>query len=244
MKKIIIANWKMQLALKESLSLARSYVKLPFGKTDLVACPDYSALPFLGPIFQESKIILGAQDCAPAESGALTGEVAPANLKSLGAKYVIIGHSERRENLGESSPLVAKKITAAIAAGLIPVVCIGERLSEKKAGKTETFLKEELRASLKGVSLGRRGKILLAYEPVWAISSNSKAKALDPTSAGRLHEFIRQEAKKILKTAVPVLYGGSVNETNAQAFLVEKNIAGLLIGGASLDARRLVKIIS
>lgn len=234
----------MQLALKESLSLARSYIKLLSSeKADIIACPDYAALPFLGPIFKDSKIILGAQDCAPANFGALTGEVAPANLRALGARYVILGHSERREGLGESAALIAKKVAAALTAGLVPVVCIGERLSEKKAGQTKAFLRKELKSSLKGVRLAKGERLLLAYEPFWAISSNSKAKALDPVEAGYLHDFISQEAKKVLGVFVPVLYGGSVNEANAASFLAENNIAGLLIGGASLEARRLAKII-
>lgn len=238
MKKIIIANWKMQLTLKESLELSKQAAKKIKGdKNTVVLCSDFLSLPFIGPILKGTKIAYGAQDSAMALSGAYTGEVSPVNIKALGAKYVILGHSERREHLHENSILVNLKIKAALQAGLIPVLCVGEKMAVRKAGETEEFLSQELASSLKGVKIKQASDLIIAYEPIWAISTNKNAKPMNPKEAGAIHSFIKAKAQKILKNKVAVLYGGSTGSANASEFLAQESIDGLLIGGASLNIK-------
>ena len=232
--KTIIANWKMQLSLKDSVELAKQAVKKIKGKNTVVLCPDFLALPFVGPILKKSGLELGAQDSAIASRGAHTGEVSPDNLKALGAKYVILGHSERREQLHESSAIVNLKIKAALESGLIPVVCVGEKLEIRQNGETEEYLNRELTLSLKGVRIKKSSALLIAYEPIWAISTNKHAKPMSAAEAEAIHSFIAAKAARILKTPVAVLYGGSVNTANAGELLKQKHIGGLLVGGASL----------
>jgi len=236
--KTIIANWKMQLSLKESLELARqSAKKIRRGRNKVVICPDFSALPFVGPILKGSGLDLGAQDSAMASRGAYTGEVSPFNLKALGAKYVILGHSERREHLHESSVIVNLKIKAALQNGLIPVLCVGEKSEIRKNGETEEYLSQELMHSLKEVKIKKASDLIIAYEPIWAISTNKNARPMSASEAAAIHKFIKAKAAKILKKEVLVLYGGSVNAGNAREFLKSAAIDGLLVGGASLKIK-------
>lgn len=243
--KTIIANWKMQLTLKESLELAKQNVKKIKGnKNTIVLCPDFLALPFVGPIIKGSGIYLGAQNSAMASCGAYTGEVSPLNLKALGVKYVILGHSERREKLHESSTIVNQKIKAALDNGLTPVLCIGEKLEIRNNGETKEFLETELANSLKGVKIKKASDLLIAYEPIWAISTNKNAKPMSADEADAIHDLIAVKAAKILKLRVSVLYGGSVNVANAGELLKRQNIAGLLVGGASLNIKDFSAICS
>lgn len=235
MKKLIIANWKMQLNYSASLSLAKKLAPaLKAGKNEIVIAPDYLALPAVSQILKNTKLSLGAQDSAAALAGALTGEVSPVNLKTFGVKYVIIGHSERREHLHENSAVINAKIRAALSRGLIPVLCVGEKSTEKENGETKNYLATELRHALKGVKIASSQGLVIAYEPVWAISSQKGAQALPSAEAAAIHQFIKERAKKLLGRTVRVLYGGSVSAANAGEFLQEKNIDGLLIGSASL----------
>lgn len=228
----------MQLAIKESLDLACKIVPLTKGaKNNIVICPDYAALPFLGPIFKKTNLLLGAQDSGLAIKGPYTGELSPLNLKSLGVRYVILGHSERREHLQESSFLINKKLKAALASQLIPIICVGEKLSERRAGRTKEYLRAELRRVLRGIKIKSASDLLIAYEPVWAISTNKKAQALSAAEAGLIHDFIARTAWQILKKSVAVIYGGSVTPLNGAQFLSQASVAGLLVGGASLKAR-------
>lgn len=235
MKKLIMANWKMQLSLKESLELAKQYTsRINSKKNEVVVCPDYAALPYLSPILKPAGFLLGAQDCAAFIKGAYTGEVSPRNIKTLGAKYVILGHSERREHLHENSRVINGKIKAALESGLVPVLCIGEKLAEKKAGKAKEYLLQELRHGLEGVKIKTALDLVIAYEPVWAISTNKNAKPILPAEADSIQKFIKEQAYKILKVSVRVIYGGSVNAGNVSGFLAQAHIDGLLVGGASL----------
>jgi len=244
MKKLIMANWKMQLTIKESLELAKQYTKkLDVTKNDVVICPDFSALAFIGPVLKGSKIFLGAQDSAPFNIGAYTGEVSPRNLKVLGAKYVILGHSERREHLHENSAIINNKIKTALENKLIPVLCVGEKLSEKETGETNNYLLQELRNALKGVKIKSANELVIAYEPVWAISTNKNAKPMLPEEAQEIQLFIKAQVKKILHQEVKVLYGGSVNANNSHDFLAQKSVDGLLVGGASLKINDFSKIV-
>lgn len=244
MKKLIMANWKMQLSIKESLELTKQLKKgLGALKTEAVICPDHSAIPFVGPILEGSQIALGAQDAAACSRGALTGEVSPASLKSLGVRYVILGHSERREHLHENSAIINSKLKAALANKLIPILCVGERLAEKKAGQTEEYLKLELRHALKGVKIGSAAGLVIAYEPIWAISTNKHAKPMAPQEAAAVHRFLKTEARKILHQTVRVIYGGSASPANAACYLKEPDIDGLLVGGASLKAATFLPLL-
>lgn len=235
--KTIIANWKMQLSLKESLELAKQAVKKTAGKNTVVLCPDFLALPFVGPILKRSGLYLGAQDSAMAERGAYTGEVSPVNIKALGARYIILGHSERREHLHESSMIINLKIKAALKNGLIPVLCVGEKAEIRKNGETEAYLEQELVHSLKGVRIKKASDLMIAYEPIWAISTNKNAKPMTASEADSVHKFIKAKAAKLLKKPIAVLYGGSVTAANAGGLLNQENIDGLLVGGASLNIK-------
>jgi len=230
-----MANWKMQLTIKDSLELAKQFTKKISGdRNEVVICPDYLALPFVGPILKKTKLQLGAQDSAAFSQGAYTGEVSPQNLKTLGVKYVIIGHSERREHLHENSAIINNKLKAALDNKLIPVLCVGEKLTEREAGQAKDYLKMELRHALKGVKIKTANDLVLAYEPVWAISTNKNAKPIVPAEAEDIQKFLKAQARLILKKSVRVIYGGSATAENAAAFLSQPNIDGLLVGGASL----------
>jgi triosephosphate isomerase len=245
MKKLIMANWKMQLTIKESLELARQYSKeINATKNEIVICPDFASLAFVGPVLKGSKMLLGAQDSAAFSIGAYTGEVSPRNLKVLGVKYVILGHSERREHLHENSAIINNKIKAALTNKLTPVLCIGEKLTEREAGQTKMYLLEELRHALKGVKIKNDSDLVIAYEPVWAISTNKNAKPIMPSEADAIQAYIKVQAKKILHHEVRVLYGGSANSSNVQEFLQQANIDGLLVGGASLKPVEFIQMVN
>lgn len=238
MDKLIIANWKMQLSLSASQKLAKELAAtLPKTRTSVVICPDYAALPGVAAILKKSRLALGAQDSAVAVAGAYTGEVSPASLKALGVKYVILGHSERREHLHENSAIINAKLRAALAQGLTPILCVGEKLAERESGATRMYLREELRHALKGVKIKTAADLVLAYEPIWAISTNSNAKPMAPEEADAVQSFLREQAAVSLHKRLRVIYGGSVTTDNAAAFLKQKNIDGLLVGGAALKVK-------
>jgi len=248
MKKIIIGNWKMQLNLRDAGRLAArlssSVLGKKAGKNEVVVCPDYLALPFAAKVLRGGKIKLGAQDCAGAQRGAMTGEVSPADLKDLGVKYVIIGHSERREHLHENSAVINAKIKAALAKKLVPVLCVGEKLAERRSGQTRPYLNGELSRALHGVKIASAADLIIAYEPVWAISGARGARPLDSAEAGVIQQFIKAKATLLLKKAPRVIYGGSVNVVNASSLLAEKNVDGLLVGSASLRSQEFIEICS
>ncbi|MFA7087826.1 MAG: triose-phosphate isomerase [Patescibacteria group bacterium] len=240
MKKLIIANWKMQLNYRDGLGLARKFTnKIIKADNEIVVCPDYLILSSLPAIFKKTGLKLGAQDCASVDRGACTGEISPLDLKNLGAKYVILGHSERRQGLNENSAVINAKIKAALRNDLIPVLCIGENLGQKESGQTKKVLNEELRLSLKGVKIKTSASLVVAYEPLWAIGTGQP---IIPVEAEIMSRFIKDRVAKILGKKVSIIYGGSVDSANAAEFLKQKNIGGLLVGNASLDAPEFNKI--
>jgi len=243
MKKIIAANWKMQLKYQDSLELAKKIVKnLKKPSTEVIVFPEYLSLPAISQIFKKTKIKLGAQDGAANFLGAYTGEVTALNIKAAGASYVLIGHSERRQLLGETDELINNKIKSALAAGLTTIVCVGENLAQKEKGETKKVLLKQLKgalASLNSRTFVRPLKLIVAYEPIWAIGTGE---AIIPAEANLIHTFLKKEIRKLIKQEVLIIYGGSVNLDNAEAFLKFPHIAGLLIGGASLKADVLQKI--
>jgi len=248
MKKLIVANWKMQLSVSESAVLAKKIVAGLAGlnaaemrRHEIVICPDYLAIESVGRIIK-SKIGLGAQDSAAAARAALTGEISPANLKALGVKYVILGHSERREHLHENSAVINAKLKAALAAKLVPILCVGEKLTERRAGQTAAYINEQLHHALKGVKIKTAQDLVVAYEPIWAISTNRGAKPIGPEEADRVQAQIKTIVKKILKKTIRVIYGGSAKAENSAAFLAAPHIDGVLPGAASLKAAEFIKI--
>ncbi len=242
MKKIIVANWKMQIGPSQGLILAKEYKRLLKNvKNELVACPDFLALPGIAKIFSQTKIALGAQDCAPASRGALTGEVAAIDLSSLGARYVIIGHSERRLVMGEGNDLIRLKIEVALKEKLIPIICVGESLPDKEAGKAKEILAAQLKSAIKGLNLKKANDIIIAYEPIWAIGTGEP---IIPVEAENIHRFLKAQSAKLIGQIPRVIYGGSVNVDNAANFLKQANVDGLLVGGASLDAAKFYNICS
>jgi len=234
MKKLIIANWKMRLSQRESLALAKSFAdKIRPGKNIVAIAPDYLSLAGVGQIIK-SKIKLVSQDSAPDSRSALTGEISPLDLKKLGVTYAILGHSERRLQLGESSELVREKARAAILAGLTPIVCIGEAKRPKSAAASWTDISRQLGASLNGLKLGAKDKLFVAYEPAWAISTAKGAEAMSPQLAQAMQARMKIWLRRRFGREIPVLYGGSVDAKNASGYLVQPAIDGLLVGGASL----------
>lgn len=236
MKKIIIANWKIYLDRKSSLSLL-SKIKFPGLRSkvfDLVVCPSFTVLSDVQKAIAHMSlaISLGAQNCFWQNHGAYTGEISPTNLKDLGVKYVIIGHSERRAHLKETDEMINLKLKAALATGLAPVFCVGETAEERDGGRAEASVLGQIQKGLAGLKVKNSQKILIAYEPVWAIGTG---KSCEPKDAVKMHQFIKKEAAQILdKEEVSMLYGGSVDEKNVLSYLEEVAIDGVLVGGASV----------
>jgi len=241
MKKLILANWKMQLSFKESEKLAKDYrVKIKNSVAELGVLPDFSALETVCRHLPSKVFKLGAQDVAPYIKGAYTGEVSAASLKQLGAKYVLVGHSERRQEFKENSPLLRLKVQAALEAGLVPVLCIGENATQKKNGQTVAVLRRQLEEVLFGLVIEKDNALVVAYEPLWAIGSGQP---LEASQAEAIQVMIKGVLANLIGRFPRVIYGGSVNAKNAADFLEWPNIDGLLVGGASLRADEFKKII-
>jgi len=234
---IIAGNWKMNNNLGESVELAAGLKKelADAQDVDIVVCAPFTALTETGKAVAGSNIALGAQDLFWEEKGAYTGEVSAAMLKDAGCAYVIIGHSERRKYFGETNETVNKKLNAALKAGLLPIVCVGEQLEDREGGKTFDVVGDHVENSLKGLSKAEMLNVTLAYEPVWAIGTGKTA---TPEQAEEVHGFIRGVLKKIFgddtAAAVRIQYGGSVTSDNVEGLMKKENIDGALVGGASL----------
>ncbi|MEX2028994.1 MAG: triose-phosphate isomerase [Candidatus Paceibacterota bacterium] len=245
-KKIIIGNWKMnppsgKEAEKLFGSIAKSVSRIK--KTEVVICPPYIYLDRLAKI-RTSKIKLGAQDAFWGEVGAFTGEVSGEMLYGLGVRYVILGHSERRA-LGETNQLINKKIKAALNAGLRPVLCVGESERDQSHSYFD-LVQTQLKECLDGVKKNFIAKVIIAYEPIWAISTTANRRDATPADSEEMTIFIRRIlADKFGSEAsrVKIIYGGSVNEKDALDFLQNGGVDGLLSGRASLDAKKFVEIV-
>ena len=240
MRRLLIAgNWKMFKTLDEGLSLVKDLhaeVK-DVTQLDILACP---ATPLVAPIAAAMKgtnIAVGAQNVYFEAEGAFTGEWSCAMLESVGATHVIIGHSERRTIFGEPDAWVQKKVAKALAAGLIPIMCVGETLQEREEGETLTVLLRQVRAGLAGLTAEQIGRVVVAYEPVWAIGTG---KVATTDQAQEAHNSIREELGRLagedIAGAIRLLYGGSVKPDNAKELLAQPDIDGALVGGASLKA--------
>lgn len=243
--KYVVANWKMQLGIRESAALARSVLRLVKGMEsvpEIVICPSFTALAEVHKVLNRTHVHLGSQNAAPAASGAFTGEVSSLMLKDIGCTYVILGHSERRA-LGESDEQISKRLRFVYDAGLTPILCVGEPESDHEAGNAIEYVEQQLKEDLSGIDLSRKETIIIAYEPIWAIGTGN------PDSLGdvvEMHAMIRNKVMQTLNVSedqVKVIYGGSVDEENAYTFLREQEIDGILVGGASLKLKQFKGIL-
>jgi triosephosphate isomerase (TIM) len=248
-KKIVAGNWKMNLDYNEGLSLFSEMINMIndeiTGKQEAVICSPFIHLHSLAQLAKGySKVSLGAQNAHQAESGAYTGEVSAKMIKSVGAEYVILGHSERRQYFGEGNELLAKKTDTALANGLKPIFCIGETLEEREANKHFEIIKSQLEEGVFHLDEEQFGNLVIAYEPVWAIGTGKTASA---AQAQEIHAFIRIEIaakyNQELANSTTILYGGSCNPKNAPELFAQPDIDGGLIGGASLKSRDFLDIV-
>ena len=246
-RKLIAGNWKMNKNLDEAKALAKELINNVKGVEthDIMIAPTFVCLSEVANIIKGTNISLGAQNMHFEDSGAYTGEVSADMLLSIGVKYVILGHSERRTIFGETDEIINKKIKKAIEKGLIPVFCIGETLEEREAGKADDVVKNQTTKGLAGISEADASKVVIAYEPIWAIGTGKTA---TPEDADSIHNSIRNTLKSIYSDAfasnMKILYGGSMNENNADELLNKENIDGGLIGGAALVVDKFARIIN
>ncbi len=246
-KKIIAANWKMNMTVGEAEAFLDTFL-LELGDesgVDVVIVPPFTALAKVGERLSNSSTVkLGAQNMAFEKSGAFTGEISAAMLRDLYVRYVVLGHSERRTLFGETDAIVNKKVRAAHEASLKPILCVGETLAERDADRVEEVLETQLRGSLADMSSKEIVETVIAYEPVWAIGTGRVA---TPEQAQAAHAFIRKTIAMIADQAVAdkvrIQYGGSVKPDNAKTLLGQPDIDGALVGGASLDPRAFVEIV-
>jgi len=245
-KTIIAGNWKMNKTILEAIDLVNVLKRQLYdvSDVDIVVCPPYAALSDVHEILNESNIALGAQNLFWEDSGAFTGEVSAPMLKSAGAEYVIIGHSERRQFFGETNQDIFKKTKAALRHGLIPIVCVGENLEEREKNQTFKVIEKQMKEGLSDFSVKELEKIVIAYEPVWAIGTGKTA---TKEQAQEVHKFIRTLLSKMyneeIASTIRIQYGGSVKPENIAELVSQPDIDGALVGGASLKDDSFVKIV-
>jgi triosephosphate isomerase len=245
-KRIIAGNWKMNKSVAESIDLAADIKRdlAECGEVDVVLCPPFISLVAVGEVIDATRIKFGSQNMHWESEGAYTGEISANMLRSIYCHYVILGHSERRSYFGETDEIVNKKTKAALAANLIPIVCVGESLEERKSESQEAVVKSQLEGSLAGIDADDMKRVIVAYEPVWAIGTGEVA---TPEQAQAMHAFIRSVLSEIaneeVAETVRIQYGGSMKPANAAELLSQPDIDGGLIGGASLEARSFVELV-
>ena len=245
-RRFVAGNWKMNQDLREAAPLAaaiRSGLEAAKGSAEVALCPPYPSLESTARALEGSAIALGAQDVSTHDDGAYTGEVSVKMLLAAGCRYVIVGHSERRQYFTESDALVKAKARKALSGGLLPIVCIGETLAEREAGQTAVRIASQVKGSLEGFTGEEVSSLVVAYEPVWAIGTGKTA---TPDQADEVHRQIRALLHREFgpKTAetTRILYGGSVNAENASELFARPDIDGGLIGGASLKPESFLRI--
>jgi len=247
---LVAGNWKMNKRIAEGRALARAVAEGVArlggarGRAEVVLGPPYLALPAVAEAAAGSGLGVAGQDCSPEKDGAFTGEVSAAMLKDAGATHVILGHSERRELLGEADALVARKASAALAGGLLPILCLGEALPLRQAGKTLDHVGRQIRESILAAFPSPPEGLIVAYEPIWAIGTGVTA---TPAQAQEVHAFIRSRLGEIYgvdwAAKTRILYGGSVKPDNAAELFAQPDIDGGLIGGASLKSEDFLAIV-
>jgi triosephosphate isomerase (TIM) len=246
-RKFIAGNWKMNTTWDDGAALAGA-IAIAIDKADdveVAVCPPFVYLEAVREAIADSSVGLGAQNCYHQAKGAFTGEISPQMLVDIGCKYVILGHSERRQIFEESNQDVNQKVVAALGVGLTPIVCVGETLDQRQAGQTTAVVREQIEGSLAGFSVEQVQKLVIAYEPVWAIGTGVVA---TPEQAEEVHADLRRllesRYNSQVASAVRIQYGGSVNAENAATLLKQPNIDGALVGGASLKADSFLAIVA
>jgi len=240
------ANWKMHKNPTQTLAFFQEFLPMVAGHTrdEIVVCPPYIDLYVAIAQAKGSEVAVGAQDLHWEKEGAYTGEICPSMLLDIGCSHVIIGHSERRQYFGETDDIVNFKLKAALEAGLTPIVCVGEVLEEREAGLTEDVLRRQCLRAFHAISVKKAAKLIVAYEPVWAIGTGKTA---TPPLASEAHSLIRGEAAKafspVFSEHLRILYGGSVKPENVKGLMAETEIDGALVGGASLDPKSFAAIV-
>jgi triosephosphate isomerase len=245
--RFVAGNWKMFTSIDQARDLAAAVVR-DLGGEDRIrvaVCPPFPWLTAVAEVLAHSPVALGGQNCSRAAEGAYTGEVSPVMLREAGCRYVILGHSERRHGLGENDDLIRLKVRAALAAGLDLIVCVGETLEERDAGRLHEVTRRQVHGALIGLdrdTVARR--VTVAYEPVWAIGTGRNA---SPTQAQEAHAYLRGRLREMFgeetAAAVPIQYGGSVKPENAAGILAQPDVDGALVGGASLNADAFLTIV-
>lgn len=244
---LIIANWKMNHGVAESIKFITEFSKATVPDfVDVVICPPFTSLYMLNVALSDvKKVILGAQNCHYEDSGAFTGEVSCEFLREINCQYVIIGHSERRQLFKEDNEILKKKVARTLDKDLNPIYCVGETLAQRESAKTLEVVREQLESVLKGLSNEAASRAVIAYEPVWAIGTGKNA---SPEQAQEVHAFIRNWVIDQFGLAVAnnlrIVYGGSVKSANIKQLMAQKDIDGALVGGASLNADEFFSIIS
>jgi len=245
-KLIIAGNWKMNKTVAEGLDLVAGLKRelAAIKEIDIVVCPPFTALADVSRAILDSNIRLGAQNMSEHNNGAFTGEIAPGMLKEFSVRYVILGHSERRQFYKETDELIAKKALAAHTASLKPIVCVGELLEDREHGKTEQVVARQIKGSLEGLNKAQVEETIIAYEPVWAIGTGRNA---TPGQAQEVHAFIRKQLTNLfdenVARRVRIQYGGSVKASNARDLMGQADVDGALVGGASLEIRGFSDIV-
>lgn len=247
-KTIIAGNWKMYKTVVEAIDLAnglkRELFKLDNQDIDIVLCPPFTALSEVLEVIVDSNIQLGAQDVHWQDEGAFTGEVSPVMLKDIGCKFVIIGHSERRQYFGETNESVNNKIKAALKHNLTPIVCVGETLSQRESGSTFKVLDDHIENGLKNITDIDILKIVIAYEPVWAIGTGKTATSQQAQEAQKyIRDLLRKMYNNDVADTVRIQYGGSVKPENITELMREPDVDGALVGGASLKVETFAEIV-
>ncbi|HER24727.1 MAG TPA: triose-phosphate isomerase [Candidatus Atribacteria bacterium] len=243
---VIAGNWKMNKNIVESVSLVKELKDFVRGikGVDIVVCPPFSSLWMVEEIINNTNIHLGAQNMYWETKGAFTGEISPLMLKDVGCEYVILGHSERRQYFKETPEEVARKTSAALSTNLLPIVCVGENLKERENGETKAIIEQEIKALFLKIDSTQVGKIIIAYEPIWAIGTGKSSSSQD---ANIIIKFIRElfssEYGSKIAERIRILYGGSITPQNITEFVKESEIDGALVGGASLHALSFFHII-
>jgi triosephosphate isomerase (TIM) len=245
-KKLIAANWKMYKNPTQTKEFFRDFLPLISGhdRDEIAVCPPFVDLHAALELAKGSQVTIGAQNVYWKDEGAFTGEISPSMLVAIGCTHVIIGHSERRQYFGETDDTVNLKLKAALENGLTPITCVGEVLEEREAGLTEDVLRRQCLRAFHTISAKKAAKLVIAYEPVWAMGTGKTA---TPQMASDAHALIRGEAAKAFgqefADKLRILYGGSVKPENAKALMSEEEIDGALVGGASLDPKSFAAIV-
>ena len=245
-KPIIAGNWKMNKTIKKAVEFARELVETLNDCPDMeiIVFPPFTALYAVAGVVKDTNILFGAQNMYYESAGAYTGEVSPLMLADIGVHYVILGHSERREILGETDEIINLKIKAALNYRMKPILCVGEKIEEREKGKAEEVVHNQLVKNLHDISKDEMARTVLAYEPLWAIGTGKTASAED---ANKMHAFIRATITSLydkrISSNVRIQYGGSVRPDNIDILMAQPEIDGALVGGASLDVESFVKIV-